>query len=675
MIKKSSPSAVSILASYNSMYDFMEYCLRRYYRASGWNEDNQYSHLCGTSRALLDFQVPKGLSLRLSKLPSSVFKTTSTMNALPILDGSIGYLFTSRPLPIDDSASVRFRHMVDRFRIICLDHGIREADQWSEIGPDGKRRKDYLLSGRLNLANARLEALYSRRVSKHRQYVISGVSDPASKAASYISAQYQYDKGKYCAEVSFTTDDGLIGVRGLYNFGQDFDYSYQTMHAERRHRALDLQAGLDQQQRALAEVMGMNDEERKQLKQASLDSKDGDDENEREEVGNVAQDNTRSQQRPSKPDEEGHHRRDQDLVPRLKESARMMMVDSALGSSAALDDDVDLLEEVVEEAETRLQRQRPSSLQFQHGPGQGRAGQLRDGTADEQQAPEDEWAEDSDDRSRGYWSAGAEVYYSATEKLGGVSMGLRYRSLPPLTASSASADGHPYPTSTGPEHHQHYIPVTLTQTLNPIMGHVSSSYAAQVNPDLGLCSRFDFNLYSYDSELTVGLEWWLREKRGFVAPSSSAISSTSSSSSSSSSSAIADANDASLVKTLEERHEEQRQLELLEAEAAVQSRHPHVLAPVIGVLKARLGVQSGLAILWEGRFNKLLFSFGVVADMSSVGLSAPYAVAGARRAPGLSSASTAAAAVAAASAGLGAGGRPSGGVNVRSIGLEIQYFS
>ena len=123
------------------MYDFMEYCLRRYYRASGWNEDNQYSHLCATSRALLDFQAPQGLSLRLSKLPSSVFKTTTTMNALPLLEGSLGYLFTSRPLQIDDSASVRFRHLVDRFRIICLDHSIREADQWTEFGEDGKKRK------------------------------------------------------------------------------------------------------------------------------------------------------------------------------------------------------------------------------------------------------------------------------------------------------------------------------------------------------------------------------------------------------------------------------------------------------------------------------------------------------------------------------------------------------
>jgi distribution and morphology protein 10 len=42
------------------------------------------------------------------------------------------------------------------------------------------------------------------------------------------------------------------------------------------------------------------------------------------------------------------------------------------------------------------------------------------------------------------------------------------------------------------------------------MGHVSAAYAAKVSRDLSLCSRFDFNVYSYDSEWTMGAEWWMR---------------------------------------------------------------------------------------------------------------------------------------------------------------------
>jgi mitochondrial distribution and morphology protein 10 len=43
-----------------------------------------------------------------------------------------------------------------------------------------------------------------------------------------------------------------------------------------------------------------------------------------------------------------------------------------------------------------------------------------------------------------------------------------------------------------------------------MMGHISGAYTAQVSRDLALSSRFDFNIYSYDSEWTMGLEWWLR---------------------------------------------------------------------------------------------------------------------------------------------------------------------
>ncbi len=43
-----------------------------------------------------------------------------------------------------------------------------------------------------------------------------------------------------------------------------------------------------------------------------------------------------------------------------------------------------------------------------------------------------------------------------------------------------------------------------------MLGHMSGAYAARVSRDLSLASRFDFNMYSYESEWTMGAEWWLR---------------------------------------------------------------------------------------------------------------------------------------------------------------------
>lgn len=43
-----------------------------------------------------------------------------------------------------------------------------------------------------------------------------------------------------------------------------------------------------------------------------------------------------------------------------------------------------------------------------------------------------------------------------------------------------------------------------------MLGHISGAYAARVSRDLSLASRFDFNVYSYESEWSIGAEWWQR---------------------------------------------------------------------------------------------------------------------------------------------------------------------
>lgn len=94
---------------------------------------------------------------------------------------------------------------------------------------------------------------------------------------------------------------------------------------------------------------------------------------------------------------------------------------------------------------------------------------------------------------KGRWSAGGEVYFSAQERSAGLSTGLRFSTIP------ESAGGPPQP------------PTTVTATLNPIMGQLSTAYAVQTSRDSSLASRFDFNMYSYDADLTIGGEWFQRK--------------------------------------------------------------------------------------------------------------------------------------------------------------------
>lgn len=99
---------------------------------------------------------------------------------------------------------------------------------------------------------------------------------------------------------------------------------------------------------------------------------------------------------------------------------------------------------------------------------------------------------------KGRWSAGGEVFFSAQERSAGVSTGLRFSTLPESTTTLTTTPPQP--------------PTTITATLNPIMGHLSTAYSVAISPDSALSSRFDFNLFSYDADLTVGGEWIQRRK-------------------------------------------------------------------------------------------------------------------------------------------------------------------
>lgn len=114
------------------MHPFASYVLRSYYKATGWNEDNLYANLtrsssgmylsCGlhnvlkSQTAILDFNIPRGLHLSVSKSPNPLFSTSYSMNAMPSLNGSVGYIFTSCDLDVKNSGNVRFKDMIERFK-------------------------------------------------------------------------------------------------------------------------------------------------------------------------------------------------------------------------------------------------------------------------------------------------------------------------------------------------------------------------------------------------------------------------------------------------------------------------------------------------------------------------------------------------------------------------------
>lgn len=93
-----------------------------------------------------------------------------------------------------------------------------------------------------------------------------------------------------------------------------------------------------------------------------------------------------------------------------------------------------------------------------------------------------------------------------------MSAGIRFTTLPDATPPSAQVPPPPN-GATAPKGPPSQPPTTITAMFNPMLGHMTGAYAARVSRDLSLCSRFDFNVYSYESEWSLGAEWWTRRRQ------------------------------------------------------------------------------------------------------------------------------------------------------------------
>lgn len=91
-----------------------------------------------------------------------------------------------------------------------------------------------------------------------------------------------------------------------------------------------------------------------------------------------------------------------------------------------------------------------------------------------------------------------------------VSTGIRFTTLPDATPPSFQLPNSSSPFSGNSKGPPSQPPTTITALFNPMLGHISGAYSARVSRDLSLSSRFDFNVYSYESEWTMGTEWWMR---------------------------------------------------------------------------------------------------------------------------------------------------------------------
>ena len=80
--------------------------------------------------------------------------------------------------------------------------------------------------------------------------------------------------------------------------------------------------------------------------------------------------------------------------------------------------------------------------------------------------------------------AGAELYYTESEKSGGLSLGTAFTNI-----------------------QQNGMKSVTTLIANPIMGHFESSFGTTIAENIRMATRYDFNMYSFDSDLSLGVEY------------------------------------------------------------------------------------------------------------------------------------------------------------------------
>ncbi|CAK7268146.1 Mitochondrial distribution and morphology protein 10 [Sporothrix epigloea] len=517
------------------MREFLSYVLESFRDATGWSRDNGYSDLHVAANELLDFPTPRGLRMSLSSLATPHFATGYTLGSVGVVDGAISYLYSSVPLsnvvaqsnrmPLptllrsyrqrlrpggqppnldaafvtpprerltleailpflatpaasttaiaprtpdtDTTATTTTDSAVQAFpptsTVLAETLLVPVADQLAAVVHEARALVDKpaLLYGRLYLPRSMLEAYMVKRLSPSLQLQLRAVSDAKLPNGGTVLGIMQLDRGRYGLEGLISSDGGLLGVRGLYNFGQ--------------------------------------------------------------------------------------------------------------GTTNATSDA----------------------------------------------------SGDLDDRPQGRFSAGGEIYYGTLNKSGGVSFGARFET----TTASLSSDDNTVtlPKSKG-------TPLTATLTINPLMGNLSAAYAVVAREDCSLATRFDFNVYSYESEWSVGMELWsTRRLAGLVAVDGEEelkLQVLSAPPTPPLAPSYFGIPERSFQAKLEWRLDdlEAQRGDVAAAVTASSAPQPPLVPEETpssdandknyqGVLKARLDQNLKIGLLWEGRLQSLLFSLGSAIDL------------------------------------------------------------
>ncbi|KAJ2549016.1 Mitochondrial distribution and morphology protein 10 [Coemansia sp. RSA 1933] len=259
--------------------DYFPALTREFHRETFWDETNVYSSFCRFSQAILDFQLPHGVSVSTGRRVGSSLNSQLTFSMVPSRASSIGYLASSRPLFIDPARSSRqsfvsgndveqgteetaTKHSSDEAEILTGfspsivtstggGNGVNGAGsrqpsfalarqqqiedernflqriragvwkcRWNSSKPEGSDRdSDYLMVAQIYPSLSSITGSYTVRRSRTSEVAVSGISVAGAHPDLQLVLQHAVNQRKWSSESVFGTNGKLIGLRGQYNFG------------------------------------------------------------------------------------------------------------------------------------------------------------------------------------------------------------------------------------------------------------------------------------------------------------------------------------------------------------------------------------------------------------------------------------------------------------------------
>ncbi|BAP70346.1 hypothetical protein KMAR_20334 [Kluyveromyces marxianus] len=200
------------------MIDYMDYVLRQFERCTSWNNDNSYENIVGTSRNILQFDVPEALKVQVNNKSTPYSYNTLEITNNKTINGSLSYLYTNCENLgqfVDGSTSVRLQQMTQSFRYIEPYYHHYKSNGKSQV-PKVPTSPIYLVYGRMLYPSSTLEAMYVKRFSRNYQLMLKCLS--AKTGPSILTMYLQKNTGANCQELILSTNEALLGYRFVHNF-------------------------------------------------------------------------------------------------------------------------------------------------------------------------------------------------------------------------------------------------------------------------------------------------------------------------------------------------------------------------------------------------------------------------------------------------------------------------